>query len=129
MAAYAFILAAAVFTILTKFPAVIYVVKRKGYYNNYNPRLQFQEDKTVERLYAAHSNTIESFVVFSVGMLVAAQYGLSQAQIVICGSTYFAARFAYMFCYIKNLAWTRSSFWFLGWLASLAPIAMAMLKL
>ncbi|MEM1007955.1 MAG: MAPEG family protein [Myxococcota bacterium] len=125
MSVFGFLFWSALLVVGSKGPAVILLMLRGEKYRNDNPRVQFEQDEQLKRAYNAHLNTIEAFPVFAVGMLVAHIAQLSALTISIVGWTFLGTRIVYLFLYLTRWGSLRSAVWGIGWLASIAPFAMA----
>ncbi len=129
MNGYIFIFIAALLNILSKVPTLIWLVKNKRRYNNHNPRKQFQENDSLQKLYAAHTNTMEAFPVFAVAMVIGELTSLAPHLLASIGWIFVLSRLVYILLYSFDLAWQRSVVWAIGWFASLTPIVIAGFKL
>ena len=125
MNAFGFIYVAALLNIVSKGPAIVWLIRNKGRYNNHNPRSQYQDNPTIQRLYAAHNNTLEGFPLFAAGMIAGHIVQLDPGIIMACGWSFIVARVLYVYLYALDWHWQRSSVWFVGWLASLLPLILA----
>ena len=112
---------AALLHFISKVPLAMAQAKSKGGYDNNNPREQ-QAALTGwgKRALAIHQNQIESFPLFAAGVLVATASGQSAPVIGYLAIAYVLARFAYIFCYLKDLATLRTLVWSVGFGSSLA---------
>ena len=112
---------AALLHFVSKAPLAMAQAKSEGGYNNNTPREQQAAlGDWGKRALAVHQNQIESFPLFAAGVLVATISGLTAPVIGYLGIAYIAARFAYMFCYLKDLATLRTLVWSVGFGSSLA---------
>jgi uncharacterized MAPEG superfamily protein len=73
----------------------------------------------------AHSNMLESLVLFAALVLAAYAAGVSNAHTVLGAQLFFWGRVAYAVIYAVGLAWVRT----LAWLVSVAGIVLILLQL
>lgn len=113
--------AAGVLIVLSKGPALVYMARQPKGYDNRHPRSQQARLEGIgARAVAAHYNTIESFPLFAVGIIVAHLYAPEHAITEALAIGFIVARIAYIWLYVRNIAMVRSVVWGLSYLASLA---------
>ncbi len=90
-------------------------------YDNREPRawLSRQTGRSA-RANAAQSNSFEAFPFFAIGVLIAVLQHVPIATINLLAVVFIVARFAYIGCYVANLASARSLVWAVGFGASVA---------
>ncbi|MBK5551548.1 MULTISPECIES: MAPEG family protein [unclassified Pseudomonas] len=95
-------------------------MKEQGGYNNHLPRQQqAQLTGLGARALAAHQNSIEAFILFAVGVLMAHTTQTAGWLIDSLAIIFVVARILYLLCYLKDLAWQRSLVWIVGLVCSL----------
>lgn len=97
----------------------------KGYYDNNNPRdVQASLQGWGKRAMAAHSNGFESFPPYAAGAIIAYVSGRHTDIAMYLAITYIVVRCIYPVLYIANISTARSLVWGVGFLASLALMAL-----
>ncbi|AZD65634.1 Uncharacterized conserved protein, MAPEG superfamily [Pseudomonas chlororaphis] len=95
-------------------------MKEQGGYDNHLPRQQqAQLTGFGARALAAHQNSIEAFMLFAVGVLMAHTTQTQGWLIDGLAIVFVITRVIYLLCYWADLAWQRSLIWFIGLLCSL----------
>ncbi|QQX60569.1 MAPEG family protein [Pseudomonas chlororaphis] len=95
-------------------------MKEQGGYDNHLPRQQqAQLTGFGARALAAHQNSIEAFMLFAVGGLMAHTTQTQGWLIDGLAIVFVITRVIYLLCYWADLAWQRSLVWFIGLLCSL----------
>ncbi|SEM71509.1 Uncharacterized conserved protein, MAPEG superfamily [Pseudomonas sp. ok272] len=95
-------------------------MKEQGGYNNHLPRAQqAQLTGFGARALAAHQNSFEAFILFSVGVLMAHTTQTAGWLVDGLAIVFVIARVIFLLCYWADLAWQRSLVWFIGLLCSL----------
>ncbi|PQP06484.1 MULTISPECIES: MAPEG family protein [Pseudomonas] len=95
-------------------------MKEQGGYNNHLPRQQqAQLTGFGARALAAHQNSIEAFILFAVGVLMAHTTQTAGWLIDALAIIFVIARVIYLLCYWVDLAWQRSLVWLVGLVSSL----------
>ncbi|MGW8462244.1 MAPEG family protein [Pseudomonas sp. CLCA07] len=95
-------------------------MKEQGGYNNHLPRQQqAQLTGFGARAVAAHQNCFEAFILFAVGVLMAHTTQTAGWLIDLLAIIFVISRVIYLLCYWGDLAWQRSSVWFVGFVCSL----------
>lgn len=95
-------------------------MKEQGGYNNHSPRAQqAQLTGFGARALAAHQNSFEAFILFSVGVLMAHTTQTAGWLVDGLAIIFVIARIIYLLCYWADLAWQRSLVWFVGLVCSL----------
>ncbi|MEX3772121.1 MAPEG family protein [Pseudomonas sp. MYb118] len=95
-------------------------MKEQGGYDNHLPRQQqAQLTGFGARALAAHQNSIEAFILFAVGVLMAHTTQTAGWLIDSLAIIFVIARVLYLLCYWRDLAWQRSMLWLVGLVASL----------
>jgi uncharacterized MAPEG superfamily protein len=95
-------------------------MKEQGGYNNHLPRQQqAQLTGFGARALAAHQNSIEAFILFAVGVLMAHTTQTAGWLIDSLAIIFVIARIFYLLCYWGDLAWQRSLVWIVGLVCSL----------
>ncbi|NBA97356.1 MAPEG family protein [Pseudomonas sp. R5(2019)] len=94
-------------------------MKAQGYDNHLPRRQQLQLDGLGARAVAAHQNSFEAFIVFSVGVLMAHATQTQGYLIDTLAIIFVICRVIYLLLYWADLAWQRSLVWFIGLLCSL----------
>ncbi|MGS0466570.1 MAPEG family protein [Cobetia marina] len=124
MLIYACLLFAALMLVLTKAP-VAWAQQRTGRYDNHDPRAQQRELTGFgARALAAHQNSNEAFPLFAAGVLVSVIVAPGAPIATTLAMIFVLARLGYWGCYLANIALLRSLLWGVGYLVSLALIAM-----
>lgn len=114
------LVAAGMLIVLSKGPALIYMARQPKGYDNRHPRSQQARMEGIgARAVAAHYNTIESFPLYGVGILVAHLHAPEHAITQVLALGFIVARIAYIWLYVRNIATVRSLVWGLSYLASL----------
>jgi len=118
---------AALLHFVSKIPVAIAMSKQGGY-NNRQPRLQEASLTGFgHRALAAHENTIEAFPLFAAGILIALLTQAEQSSINMLAISFVVARLLYLLFYLLDINLLRSLTWFVGYLSSLALIALPLL--
>ena len=113
--------AAGLLHMVSKMPLALAMAREGGGYDNRNPReQQARLGGWGRRAKAAHDNQIESFPLFAAGALVAHVAAQASPTIDLLAGAYVAARLAYLFLYVADLAPLRSVIWAVGYAASVA---------
>ncbi|MFJ4195259.1 MAPEG family protein [Pseudomonas sp. NPDC089534] len=95
-------------------------MKEQGGYDNHQPRRQqAQLTGFGARALAAHQNSIEAFMLFAVGVLMAHTTQTAGWLIDTLAIVFVIARVVYLLCYWADLAWQRSLVWVVGLVCSL----------
>ncbi|WP_085640238.1 MULTISPECIES: MAPEG family protein [unclassified Pseudomonas] len=95
-------------------------MKEQGGYDNHQPRRQqAQLTGFGARALAAHQNSIEAFMLFAVGVLMAHTTQTAGWLIDTLAIVFVIARVVYLLCYWADLAWQRSLVWVIGLVCSL----------
>ncbi|MCF4995215.1 MAPEG family protein [Pseudomonas syringae] len=95
-------------------------MKEQGGYDNHSPRQQqAQLTGFGARALAAHQNTIEAFMLFAVGVLMAHVTQTQGWLIDLLAIIFVITRIVYLLCYWTDLAWQRSLVWLVGLVCSL----------
>ncbi|WP_085577740.1 MULTISPECIES: MAPEG family protein [unclassified Pseudomonas] len=95
-------------------------MKEQGGYDNHQPRRQqAQLTGLGARALAAHQNSIEAFMLFAVGVLMAHTTQTAGWLIDTLAIVFVIARVVYLLCYWADLAWQRSLVWVIGLVCSL----------
>ena len=90
-------------------------MKEQGGYDNHLPRQQqAQLTGFGARALAAHQNSIEAFILFAVGVLMAHTTQTAGWLIDSLAIIFVITRVIYLLCYWADLAWQRSLVWFIG---------------
>jgi uncharacterized MAPEG superfamily protein len=92
-----------------------------GGFDNRHPRAQ-QTKLTGwgARAHAAHLNGFEAAAPFAAGVVIAHLAGLDPHRASVLAITFVAARAAYVFAYVADLSYLRSTLWGLGVLVTSA---------
>jgi uncharacterized MAPEG superfamily protein len=116
--------AAGLLHIVSRFPMSVAQSREGGGYDNRSPREQ-QARLTGwgRRARAVHENQIESFPLFAAGVLVALTAAPRSSTVDALALTYIAARVAFGFFYLADIAALRSLAWTVGYGVSLALLA------
>ena len=118
---------AALLHFVSKIPVAIAMSKQGGY-DNRQPRLQESSLAGFgRRALSAHENTIESFPLFAAGILIALFAQVEQSSIDMLAISFVIARLLYLLFYLLDINLLRSLVWFVGYLSSLALIALPLL--
>jgi uncharacterized MAPEG superfamily protein len=119
---------ATIMPILSKAPLALAMNKEKGGYNNRNPRDQ-QKRLTGfgARAKAAHENSFEALMMFTPGALAIIATNSTSNMAEYFAMAFVAARIAYLLAYWFDLHIVRSTFWALGFFASLGLIGLAII--
>jgi uncharacterized MAPEG superfamily protein len=95
-------------------------MKEQGGYNNHLPRQQqAQLTGYGARAVAAHQNSIEAFMLFAVGVLMAHTTQTAGWLIDALAIIFVIARIVYLWFYLADLPALRSPVWFIGLVCSL----------
>ncbi|MFJ4547287.1 MAPEG family protein [Pseudomonas sp. NPDC088885] len=95
-------------------------MKEQGGYNNHLPRQQqAQLPGYGARALAAHQNSIEAFMLFAVGVLMAHTTQTVGWLIDTLAIIFVIARIVYLWFYLADLPALRSLVWFIGLVCSL----------
>ena len=90
-------------------------------YDNREPRAWLaQQTGRRARANAAQANSWEAFPFFAIGVVIAVLQHVPIATINLLALIFIVARFAYIGCYVANLAPLRSLVWAIGFGASVA---------
>ncbi len=118
---------AALLHFVSKIPVAM-AMSRQGGYDNRQPRVQ---ESTLtgfgHRALAAHENTIEAFPLFAAGILIALFAQAEQPLIDMLAVAFVVSRLLYLLFYLIDMNLLRSLVWFVGYLSSLALIALPLL--
>jgi uncharacterized MAPEG superfamily protein len=82
---------------------------------------------TAGRLKRAMDNHFEGLILFTIAVVVVTLGNQSSAYTAACAWVYLAARVAYIPAYVSGIAGLRSVIWFVGFGATAAMIAAALL--
>lgn len=105
---------------LCKLPVAV-AMQQAGGYDNHNPRdQQAGLAGWGKRALAAHQNGFEGFAPFAVAVLVAHIGGGPAAWLDGLAAAFVISRFAYLACYMVDLATLRSLVWTVGWFCTFA---------
>lgn len=109
------------------FPRLFVIVgqaKRPEGFDNRHPRAQqAQLTGWAARANGAHLNSFEAFAPFAAAVVVAHLAHANPAHAAALALTHVAARVAYVWLYLGNLASLRSLVWSVGFLSTLALFA------
>lgn len=95
-------------------------MKEQGGYDNHLPRnQQAQLTGLGARAVAAHQNSFEAFLLFSVGVLMAHSTQTAGFLIDALAIIFVVARVIYLLLYWYDLAWQRTLVWSVGLVVSL----------
>ncbi|MBK5511095.1 MAPEG family protein [Pseudomonas sp. TH15] len=95
-------------------------MKEQGGYNNHLPRQQqAQLTGLGARALAAHQNSIEAFILFAVGVLMAHTTQTAGWLIDSLAIIFVVARILYLLCYLADIPKLRSLVWIVGLVCSL----------
>jgi len=112
--------------ILSKAPMAIAMNKIKGGYDNRNPR---EQQKSLSgfgaRAKAAHENCFEALIMFTPGALSVLVTNNTAQLAEYFAIAFVVARLAYLLAYYFDKHVLRSTFWGIGFIASLALIWLA----
>ena len=104
-----------------------YAMHKAGGYNNKNPRKQQDAlEGFGARAKAAHYNTFESLIMFSVALAVVLSLGNTGQMIQNLAIAHIVARIIYVILYLTNLDILRSLVWGVGFFT---PIGMIWLSI
>ena len=95
-------------------------------YDNHAPR--HWESKLTgyrARANAAQANSFEAFPFFAAAVLAALQAGVDGTRVDAWATAFVLARVAYIYCYVRDLATLRSSFWALGLVCTVGLFVLA----
>jgi len=110
---------AAVLIYIARMP-VSKAMKEQGGYNNHEPRAQQAQLTGVgARAVAAHQNSLEAFMLFAVGVLMAHTTQTQGWFIDLLAIVFIAARILYLPLYWNDKASMRSLVWMVGLVCSL----------
>ena len=114
---------ACLFPYLSKIPVAFAMNSQPGGYDNNHPRAQ-QAALTGfgARALAAHQNSFESLLIFSVAILTALATNHTNATIQVLAVVYLISRCIYHLFYLLNWATLRSTIWAIGTVASLSVL-------
>jgi uncharacterized MAPEG superfamily protein len=111
---------------LAKIP-VAYAMQKAGGYNNHYPR---EQQATLQgfgaRALAAHQNSFESLLVFSIAVLTAIATNNISTLVEGLAIVHIIARIFYHIFYLMNLAMIRSLIWSVSLVASLIILGSCM---
>ena len=117
---------ATIMPILAKVPLALAMNKEKGGYDNRNPREQQGALAGFgARAKAAHENSFEALIMFSPGVLAIIATNAIGSTAEYLAMAFVAARFAYLCAYWFDLHLVRSTFWAVGFFASLGLLGLA----
>ena len=114
---------------LAKAPLAIAMNKESKYDNNYPRDQQARLTGFGARALAAHPNSFESLIVFSVALAIVLSTNNTSITVQILAITYLVARVAYCIMYYINLDKLRSLMWLIGLLCPLTMIGLSLSKL
>jgi len=114
---------------LAKAPLAVAMNKESKYDNNYPRDQQARLTGFGARALAAHQNSFESLIVFSVALAVVLATNNTSITVQILAVTYLVARVAYCIMYYINWSKLRSSMWLIGLLCPLTMIGLSLSKL
>lgn len=114
---------------LAKAPLAIAMNKESKYDNNYPRDQQARLTGFGARALAAHQNSFESLIVFSVALAIVLSTNNTSITVQILAITYLVARVAYCIMYYINLDKLRSLMWLIGLLCPLTMIGLSLSKL
>jgi len=114
---------------LAKAPLAVAMNKESKYDNNYPRDQQARLTGFGARALAAHQNSFESLIVFSVALAVVLATNNTSITVQILAVTYLVARVAYCIMYYINLDKLRSLMWLIGLLCPLTMICLGLSKL
>lgn len=100
---------------------VAYAMVREGKgYDNHHPRMQ-QSKLTGwgARAVAAHQNGFEAFPIFAIGILLNLVLDVDLSVVEILALSVVSLRFLYIFLYIADYSYARSTIWTLAFLCNL----------
>lgn len=118
------LLFAGLMLVLTKAP-VAWAQQRTGRYDNHDPRAQQRELTGFgARALAAHQNTLEAFPLFAAGVLVSLIAAPGAPIATTLAVIFVLVRLGYWGCYLADIALLRSLLWGVGYLISLALMAI-----
>ena len=109
------IFATAMLPLLINILAAFFRNKQLGYIDNRKPRQQALNLSGIgTRCYSAQQNSWEALALISAAVLCAFLMGASAKQMLLPAQIFFAARSAYIACYLANWATLRSIVWIIG---------------
>ncbi|MBU2967763.1 MAPEG family protein [Pseudoalteromonas sp. C2R02] len=114
---------------LAKAPLAIAMNKESKYDNHYPRDQQARLTGFGARALAAHQNSFESLIVFSVALAIVLSTNNTSITVQILAITYLVARVAYCIMYYINLDKLRSLMWLIGLLCPLTMIGLSLSKL
>lgn len=113
-----FLTYAAIFTALMWVPYVINLIAVLGLSNAVGyPENPAEKAAWATRLKAAHYNSVENLVVFSVLVVVAHLAGISNEVTVLSAKVYFFARIIHTLVYTFGIPWLRTFSFAASWVA------------
>ncbi len=125
--AIASVICAALLIMISKAPLAIAQGRAKGGYDNNNPRDQQNSlEGFGKRALAAHQNSIEAFPLFAAGVGFALLAQAPMETVNMLCLAFVAARFAYIACYLMDLATLRSVVWGVGFISSIWLMVLAL---
>ena len=93
----------------------------QGGYNNQDPRAWLASQESWRaRANAAQANSFEGLPFFIGAVIIAHQLGAAQTVVDALATAYILSRVAYIACYLKNWATSRSLVWTLGLACNIA---------
>lgn len=114
---------------LAKAPLAVAMNKESKYDNNYPRDQQARLTGFGARALAAHQNSFESLIAFSVALAIVLATNNTSITVQILAITYLVARVAYCIMYYINLDKLRSLMWLIGLLCPLTMIGLSLSKL
>lgn len=114
---------------LAKVPLAIAMHKESKYDNNYPRTQQSKLTGFGARALAAHQNSFESLIVFSVALAVILATNNISITIQVLAVTYIVARIAYCIMYYINFSKLRSVMWLIAILCPLGMICLSLSKI
>lgn len=125
--AYLCVVVAFLLTLASKAPVALAMHRLPGGYDNRTPReQQARLEGWGRRALSAHLNSFEAFPAFAVAVLMAASGDADPAWVGGLAVTFVAARIAYIGLYIADLHLLRSTFWTIGFAATVGLYALAL---
>jgi uncharacterized MAPEG superfamily protein len=117
---------ATIMPMLAKVPLALAMNKEQGGYDNRNPREQQRSLVGFgARAKAAHENSFEALIMFSPGVLAVIATNAMGSTAEYLAITFVVARVAYLLAYWFDLHLVRSTFWAVGFFASLGLLGLA----
>ena len=107
---------------------VAYFMQKEGRYDNHYPRAQQARLQGMgARAVAAHQNSFESLLVFATAALTAMTTKHLGITIQILAMIYIVSRVIYYYCYLMDMASSRSTAWFVGYVCCLIILGLCMI--